>query len=355
MPALSLETGLDPARVGLVTGTLYASYAATLFLSGLVPFGRRAVVVAGFVLSALANVAFALARGLPAMLVLSALGGIGVGLYLPRGTATLMEVFEPGRRARALGWHELAASAGLVVAPLFMGAALLVVSWRGAVALWSLVGLGTALAVRRSMPDAPPALTAPGAAFSFDLRALALAGVGGACFAVIAGFFTMLPTVAAGAWGLAPPAAAAFAGWTRTGGLAGALLGGPVADRLGRLPGLLGCYVVTLGALGALPFLPYGPVLGFLVFVAALSGSAAGTAYYALLGDAYRPEERERVYGPIQATAALIGSTATPVVLGFALDRLSARAALAVMAAAPLVGTASLALYMLVAARSRQP
>jgi predicted MFS family arabinose efflux permease len=169
--------------------------------------------------------------------------------------------------------------------------------------------------------------------------------MGAACFAVISGFFTMLPTMAALAWRLSPPAAAGFTGWTRTGGLAGALLGGWAADRLGRMPSIVGFHAIALAAALSLPLLPYGPGLGAVVMVMALASSAAATAYYALLGDTYRPEERERVFGPIQATASLLGSAATPVGLGLALARLSPGVALLGIAAAPLLGLGSAALY----------
>jgi MFS family permease len=344
MPAVSLEIGLDAAQVGLVTGVLYGSYSVALYLSGFLPLGRRAVVVAGFLVAALSNAAFGLTHGLGGMLAVATVGGLGAGVYLPRGTAALVEAFEPRRRARALGWHELSASTGLVVAPLFIGAALLVVSWRVAVAAWSVVGLVTVAAAWRALPEGPRRGTTA-ALGGLDVRALALAGMGAACFAVISGFFTMLPTMAALAWRLSPPAAAGFTGWTRTGGLAGALLGGWAADRLGRMPSIVGFHAIALAAALSLPLLPYGPGLGAVVMVMALASSAAATAYYALLGDTYRPEERERVFGPIQATASLLGSAATPVGLGLALARLSPGVALLGIAAAPLLGLGSAALY----------
>jgi predicted MFS family arabinose efflux permease len=344
MPAVSLELGLDAAQVGLVTGVLYGSYSVALYVSGFVPLPRRVVVVVGFVIAALGNVAFALTQSLGAMMVVATVGGIGAGVYLPRGTAALVETFEPARRARALGWHELAASAGLVVAPLFIAAALLVVSWRVAVAAWSVVGLATAAVAWQTLPDGPrrAAAAGPGA---FDARAVALACMGAASFAVISGFFTMLPTMAAQAWRVSPSAAAGFTGWTRTGGMAGALLGGWAADAIGRMPSVVGFHAIALAAALSLPFLPYGVGLGVVVLVMALAASAAATAYYALLGDTYRPEERERVFGPIQATASLLGSAATPVALGLVLARLSPGAALLAITAAPLLGLSAAALY----------
>jgi len=353
MPALSLETGLDPARIGLITGTLYAGYALALWASGFLPCGRRPAIVGGFLLTALGNVAFAHSHSLGAMLAIAAMGGAGIGFYLPRGTAVLVETFGPATRARAIGWHEVAASLGLMLGPLFMGAALLWVDWRTAVSLWSVVGVATCVAVWRWVPDAPTAAArGAGARLPLDARIPALAAIGGACFAIISGFFTMLPTLAARGWGVPPAAAASFTGWTRASGLGGAFLGGFAADLAGRLPSLAAWFLLALAAAAGLVLLDYGWAFGALVMVMTIAACAGATAYYALLGDTYRPDERERVFGVIAAAASLVGSVATPVALGLALNAFSARAALLALAGAPLLGLAGLVAFRR-AARAR--
>jgi len=346
MPALSAETGLDPAVVGLITGAMYAGFAVAVYVSGFLPISRRLAIGGGAVMTSLANAAFAWSGSLPAMVVIVTLGGAGVGLYLPRGTAAIVEAFPPERRARALGWHELAASAGLMAAPLFMGGMLLVASWRAAVTVWSLVGLATALVVWRWIPDAVGSPSARrGARLALDARVLVLACMGGACFAVISGFFTMLPTIVAAGWGATPAAAASFAGWTRASGVVGALGGGWLADLAGRVPSLAGSYLAVLAAIVGLWCLDYGVAFGGLVMVMTVAASAGATAYYALMGDTFDVDERERVYGLIAATASVIGTVVTPVTLGLVLARFSARAPLVALAGAPLLGLAAVGLH----------
>jgi MFS family permease len=325
MPALAVETGFDAGTIGLLTGTLYAGYALTLYVSGLLPFRRRTTVAAGILLTGAANVAFAGVRGLPALLVLSALGGIGIGLYLPRGTAAIIEAFPvAARRARAMGWHEVAATGGLLVGPLFLAACLLVTSWRVAVVAWALTGV---LAVC----------------------------VGGAAFAMIGGLFTMLPTILATGWGVSPPSAAVFTGWTRAAGLPGSALGGWAFARLGRLRALAGCYVITLLTTLAMTPLDYGLALAAAIMVIAMIASAASTGYYTMLGDAYRPDEIERVFGLIAAAASVVGTVGTPIVLGAVLARWSARAVLITMVAAPLLGLAGVVLFARLGTFRRAP
>jgi nitrate/nitrite transporter NarK len=169
--------------------------------------------------------------------------------------------------------------------------------------------------------------------------------MGGACFAVISGFFTMLPTIVATGWGATPAAAASFAGWTRASGVVGALAGGWLADLAGRLPSLVGWYLTILAAVVALWFCDYGAVFAALVMVMTVAASGGATAYYALMGDTFRPAERERVFGLIAATASLIGTVVTPVTFGLLLDRISARAPLVALTGAPLLGLAGVVLY----------
>jgi FSR family fosmidomycin resistance protein-like MFS transporter len=346
MPAVSLETGLDARGVGLVTGVLYAGYATAVYVSGFLPVSRRVAIAGGAVLTAATNVAFARSASLTSMLAIAAVGGAGVGLYLPRGTAAIADAYRPEARARALGWHELAATAGVTAGPLFMGTMLLVAPWRLAVTLWSVVGLAAAVAVWRWVPDraAPPAGASPGRV-RLDARVPALACMGAACFAIISGFFAMLPMIVATGWGATPAAAASFTGWTRASGAVGAVAGGWLADVAGRIPSLVIWYATVLVAVAGLAFLDYGLGFGGLVMVMTVAASGGATAYYALMGDAFRPEERERVFGIIAASASVIGTAAAPAVLGIVLDRFSARAALVTLAGAPLLGLAAVVLY----------
>jgi nitrate/nitrite transporter NarK len=193
------------------------------------------------------------------------------------------------------------------------------------------------------MPDAPAGVRRSAPHLPLDARIPLLACLGGACIAVMAGFYTMLPTLVARGWHVSPAEAATFTGWTRSSGLAGAALGGWVGDRVARRSVLLSSYVVGLGCVAALAALDYGVVFGVVVMTMTVAATAGATAYYAQLGEAYRPEERERAFGVVAALTSLIGTVMTPIGLGIALDALGARAAVTALAAAPLVGLVGLA------------
>lgn len=350
MPAAGAELGLSAADIGVITGALYAGYALAVFLSGFIPLDRRLAVAGGFVLTAAGNVAFAGAHALGMLLLLAALSGAGVGLYLPRGTAAIVEAFGPETLARAMGWHEVAATGGLMLAPLFMGAVLLVAPWRMGVALWSIVGVLAAVAVWQLVPNPPRVPGSGRSRLALDWRVLALGSIGGSCFAIMAGFFTMMPTIAVTGWGFGPAGAASLAGWMRASGLVGSLLGGWLADRIGRVPGLLTWFLVALVGVVGLAVMDFGIVFAALIVVITNAACAGATAYYALLGDAYHPGERERTFSLIAATASVIGSVATPVLLGLVLSATTARMTMAVLIAGPLIGLAGLGAYVRLAA-----
>lgn len=357
MPAVSAEIGLDPGLIGVVTGALYGGYAAAVLASGLLPCGRRAVVSGGFVLSVLGNIGFALAHSFPGMLTLAIVSGVGAGLYVARGAAVLAEAFRPQERGRAMGWHELSATVGLLLASLYVGAMLQRLPWRAVVLGSCPVGLVAAAAFWRRIRDAPergspPPPTLPDGAVQaqtrrppLDGRALALAGIGGSIFMIIGGFPAMLPTIVHEGWGVLPAAAATFAGWIRAGGLAGHLFGGWLADRFGRIWGLVASYLISLPCLVAMGFMDYGFGFGVTVLLAMVAASAGSPAYYALMGDTYSAGERERIFGPIAGASSLLGTVVTPVGLGYILNGFSAPAAMVAMAAAPTLGLGTLAWY----------
>ena len=97
----------------------------------------------------------------------------------------------------------------------------------------------------------------------------------------------------------------------------------------------------------------YGLAFGALVMVMAVVASGAATAYYALMGDTFPARERERVFGVIAATASLIGTVAMPMAIGVALDRVSVRASLVVLAGAPAIGLLGALVYRVVSPARR--
>ena len=96
--------------------------AALLFLGGLSDqIGRRPALLAGLTLSAASAVAFLLAGGLGALLAGRALSGLSAGIFTGTGTATLVDLAPPGRKAFATGVATAVNLGGLGCGPLVAG------------------------------------------------------------------------------------------------------------------------------------------------------------------------------------------------------------------------------------------
>jgi MFS family permease len=111
----------------LVITVIFAAYAAgviaALLLFGRLSdqIGRRRVLLAGLLLSALSAVAFLLADGLAALIAGRILSGFSAGIFTGTATATLIDLAPPGRRARATLVATIANMGGLGLGALLAG------------------------------------------------------------------------------------------------------------------------------------------------------------------------------------------------------------------------------------------
>jgi MFS family permease len=93
---------------------------------------------------------------------------------------------------------------------------------------------------------------------------------------------------------------AAFAGFVASvnaiGAAISAVVGGVLADRVGRRPTLLGAQVGSAATLVALGLVHTAPLIAVLSFLVGLANNASRPATSALIADLVRPEDRTRAY-----------------------------------------------------------
>jgi MFS family permease len=112
----------------LIITVIFAVYAlgvmAALLLAGRLSddIGRRPVLLAGLVLSALSAVAFLLANGLVLLIVGRILSGLSAGVFTGTATATLVDLLGAERAGRATLVAAVANMGGLGTGPLLSGA-----------------------------------------------------------------------------------------------------------------------------------------------------------------------------------------------------------------------------------------
>lgn len=343
LPAIRADWSLSAPATTAVASVLFLAYVVGTWTSGFVPLGRRAVMQVAAALSAVTLLAAAAAPGPGVLMVAAAVQGVALGWYLARGVAALVDTFPKEQLGRAIGVHELGAVLGLSAGSLFLGAMLAVTTWRMGLLALAPFGLVAVAVGRWWIPDAPapPRGGVAGASFHLDLRAVSLMGNAACAFALIVGFLSSLPLILNLGWGVAPAAAAAFTGIVRLGGPIGALSGGYLGDRWGRLRTAALSYGVGAAVVLAMPALGYGAAMGVAAFVLGAVASAVTACYYALAGESYAGPVRDKAIGLINGTGSLLGSGLFPLLLGYLLEAAPVGATFAAGGAVSVAGIAS--------------
>ena len=188
-PALKSDLGFTDARLGLI-GSVFA----WIYTIGMPVAGRLAdlyrqdrLIVGSLVLFSLATIACSASGSANAFLAWRASIGVTEALYYPAAVGMIASYHSAAARSKALGIHQSAQFAGLVVGGWYGGWMADHVSWRAGFAVAGLVGLVYAAILfwRLPQPAARPASTVT-PPIGTTLRALA----GSHCYlALCAAFF----------------------------------------------------------------------------------------------------------------------------------------------------------------------
>lgn len=150
---LAADFAVSPADLGVVTTLAWLGSALSRVPTGylLTRISRHVVVVGSGVGLTVAALFTALAPSVSALTVGAFLLGLASGVYFAAGNPLVSELF-PERVGRALGVHGTTAGLAAVIAPLGVGAVLVVGDWRlaffGMAAFGALVTLYTLFAAR---------------------------------------------------------------------------------------------------------------------------------------------------------------------------------------------------------------
>ncbi len=282
---IQAELHFSDTQMGLLGGFAIAVLFATLG----VPLawvadrkGRARVIAASLAVWSVFTALTGLAQGFGQLFAARLAVGIGEAGGVAPSHALISASFPPKRRARAMALYSLGAPIGTATGILAGAAIASLIDWRAAFMVVGLAGLAFAVPFRLLVRD-PAGPSEPSAAprFAAVARALAakpafwLISLGAAAGSIVGyGLGFWLPSLLGRSFGLGLSSAAHFiAGLLLIGGVAGILLGGVLADKLGKadkgfygwLPaiGYLVCVPLYAGGIDA-PNTGYGFVL-FLV------------------------------------------------------------------------------------------
>ncbi|MFC1859657.1 MFS transporter [Thermodesulfobacteriota bacterium] len=116
----------------------------TMFFSGVISSKithRQTIILAGVLIS-ISLVTVSYSNSLAAIQISLVLLGMGAGLYLPSGIATVNALVIQKDIGKAMATHELGPTLGLVAAPLLVGALSNVATWRSILFILGLANLG---------------------------------------------------------------------------------------------------------------------------------------------------------------------------------------------------------------------
>jgi len=288
LPLIGNELGLTYSQIGLIMTCQYVASAVANVPGGVLvdTVGRKGLLMAlslfwvGF-----PYLLIGFTHSYPMLLMCIALVGFGNSLWHPTAIPTLAQRY-PERKGLVLSLHGMGGNVGDAVAPIVVGAALAVFSWREVVVLNVAPGLVVALLMfallgslqlgARSKEVATQSLADYGSGLRQLLRnrALVLLSVGSSFRSMTqTALLTFLPVYLANEMGYSPAWVGACLFVLQAAGFSAAPVAGHLSDRMGRKQILMGSMASSAVVLLAMAFAGGSPlfiglvaILGFFLY-----------------------------------------------------------------------------------------
>jgi DHA1 family bicyclomycin/chloramphenicol resistance-like MFS transporter len=322
MPAIGAALLASPAAVQHTLTAYLAAFAAGQLLWGPLSdrFGRRRVMVAGFVAYVGGSLACALATSLELLIAARIMQAVGASAGIVVGRAMVRDAFDGAQITKVLSAITVASAAVPAAAPLIGGVLEEMFGWRATFLAAAAIGLLVAVLALRNLPETNrrprPRLNAMDVLQGYLSVArlphfLGCAAVSASAFGALYAFFSGSPYVvinilgiAPAAYGLYPPVA-----------VIGLVLGGVLTSRLAghmreRQLLAMGLALMLSGA-ATMPFSvtrPIGIALSMFVFAAGMSVLGPVCTAAALRPFADRAGTAAALIGFLQMVAGALGS-----------------------------------------------
>ncbi|MFQ5634981.1 MAG: spinster family MFS transporter [Gammaproteobacteria bacterium] len=253
LPAIKTDLSLSDTQIGFITGVAFTLFYATLGIpiARLADRGsRRMIVSVAMVVWSAMTALCGLATNFAQLAVARVLVGVGEAGATPPSHSLLADVFPKSERGRALSVTSLGAPVGILAGFLLGGWLATAYSWRVALFAVAVPGLLLGAGLSRGLPEpvrggadgVSPAQAADAVPFRVTMTAL----LGNATFrnvSIATGLYTVvwlgvvqwLPSFYIRSFGLSLAEVSTWLAFILSGSqIAGMLIGGYLADRLGR-------------------------------------------------------------------------------------------------------------------------
>ncbi len=326
MPTIERDLGISHTDAGTLFLFISIGYFIGIFGSGFIAskFTYRKTIISSAVIVGLAMAGVGCSPRLWSIRLGFLIVGIGAGLYLPAGIATITALVQTRHWGKALAIHELAPILAFVSSPLICEALLSFISWRGVLIIIGIASLLNALAFAlfgrggrfAGEPPGPRSIKILMMEPSFWIMAVLFSlGVGSTL-----GIYTMLPLYLVFEHGYDRNFANTILALSRIPGIVVVFFAGWARDRFGSRRTLMFVFSIA-GAITILLGLSSHQMLLILIFIQPWIAGCFFPAGFAALSSIGPPSVRSVAVSLTLPFSTLTGGGATPTFIGFMGDR----------------------------------
>jgi len=335
LPLIGNELGLSYSEIGLVMTCQFAASALANIPGGVLvdTVGRKGLLMAASLFwVGFPYLLISLTHSYFMLLACVALVGFGNSLWHPTAIPTLANRY-PERKGLVLSVHGMGGNVGDAIAPVVIGAALALLSWRQVVVLNVAPGLVVALLMFALLggvrPAAKPAAAerqswsqyGAGLAQLLRNRAVLMLSIGSSFRTMTqTALLTFLPVYLARDMGYAPALVGACLFALQAAGFAAAPVAGHLSDRMGRKQIVIGSMVSSAVVLAGMAFAGTSPVFVGLIAVLGFFMYATRPVIQAWLLEATPRNMGGSSVGVLFGAQAL-GAAVGPLLAGMVADR----------------------------------
>jgi len=320
---LTLETDLllSHAQAAIFFLFISTGLCLSMFFSGFLSskITHRQTIIFSAVLCGLSLIAASYSTSLLGVRISLFLLGIGAGLYLPSGIATVTSLVEVRDLGKAMATHELGPTIGLVAAPLFVGVLSTFTTWRGMMAVIGLANLMMALifslfgrggnfpGLKPELKNFRSILVHPAFWIMTVLFGITVGGE--------QGVYALLPAYLVSEKGMEPGFANTMFGLSRISVVFTTVISGWFIDRFGIKKSML-AIVMGAGILTSFLGLTSGAILLFVIFLQPVMVASFFPAGFAAISKIGGQQSINVVISLMIPISILFGSGLVPLLLG---------------------------------------
>ncbi len=313
LPIVIQEFSLSYAAAGAIIAVSGVSMTALQAVTGYVAdrMNRITLLIVGLATVGVGTVLVGFSSDYVQLLAFQCLVGLGASVYHPVGYSLMSDMFESGKRGKALGLGSAAGDMAVPIAFASSGFLAFVLGWRNIFRLWGLVTVVVAMVTplmiaeprKREMHSAAKSRSAREIVMTLA-PVIAVMGLAGACYTIMRSFTTTQLTT----FGLGIELANGVAALMMAVGAVGAIVEGALTDRLGERNAILLAMVMlsVLSAISANVGDAY--LLSIVVSISGFALLGVWPPFYSAIAGSTSMGARAFTYGLLFAIAWSFGS-----------------------------------------------